>query len=124
MNEIKTHTTSVITTHKGIKIPLILFYSHSNTPYSNISIIYLKVLKKQNKTLKNLFNKSRELRYLFDYYFEFTPKNIKEQRIFLESFTKELKEGKTLNWKTKSLTNRQSIFYSCKDFIDFIFIIL
>ena len=120
MKEIKTHTTSVITTHKGIKIPLILLYKYSNTPYSNISIIYLKVLKKQNKTLKNLMNKARELCYLFDYYFEFTPKDIKEQRIFIENFTKELKQGFNLNWKIKSLANRQSIFHTCKDFIDFI----
>ena len=120
MNERIKHTTTIVTTHKGELIPLIINLDPQSPQYSKLAMYYIKLLKKQEKTLNHLKLETRILRYLFDFYIETKPKNIKEQRVFLEKYTQALKEANILNWKTVKVNSRIEVFQRTKDFIDFI----
>ena len=112
------HTISTISTYKGEQLPIIII-PDKHPYYSNIALYYLKVLKNREVSLSALKKLAPSLTYLFDYYIEHKPKNIKEQRIFLENYTKSLKLGNTLNWDIHSIDRRQKIFYNTKQFIEF-----
>ena len=120
MKERIKHTTTIVTTHKGELIPLIINLDPQSPQYSNIAMYYIKLLKKQEKTLNHLKLETRIIRYLFDFYVETKPKDIKAQRVFLEKYTQALKEANILNWKTVNVNTRIEVFQRTKDFIDFI----
>jgi uncharacterized ubiquitin-like protein YukD len=120
MKERIKHTTTITTHHKDELIPLIINLDPKEPKYSNIAMFYIKLLKKQEKTLNHLKLETRHLRYLFDFYIETKPTNIKEQRVFLEKYTQALKDANILNWNTVKVNNRVEIFQRTKNFIDFI----
>lgn len=110
------HTTTLITTHKGYKVPIILTLNEENPTYSKIALLYMHFKRRSNRSIIGLEQRAKKITLLMDYYLAYPPITTAKKRTFLEDFLKALKTKSVLNWDTLTNNTTTQAVETIKDF--------